>query len=95
MTRPVTGPERTPDEAERPLLRVVKGDPTPEELAALVAALVATSAARGTATGGPPAAQPPSAWADPAGAVRSPLTVGPGAWARSGREPGVRTRAGW
>jgi Acyl-CoA carboxylase epsilon subunit len=85
----VTGSEP----AARPLLRVVKGDPTPEELAALVAVVAARAAVAGAGAG---AADPaPSAWADRAAAVRRPLPVGPGAWARSGRAPGVRTRAAW
>jgi Acyl-CoA carboxylase epsilon subunit len=79
-----------PAENGRPLLRVVKGDPTPEELAALVAVV----AARAAASAEPPPAAP-SGWADRAAAVRRPLAVGPGAWARSGRTPGVRTRAAW
>ncbi|MDP9396888.1 MAG: acyl-CoA carboxylase subunit epsilon [Actinomycetota bacterium] len=62
---------------EQPLLRVVRGDPTPEELAALVAVLSARPA---------PAAAPPvrrSVWRDPARLVRRPLRSGPGAWRAS------------
>ena len=61
---------------ERPLLRVVRGDPTPEELAALVTVLSARPA---------PAAPPVrrSVWGNPARRVRRPLRPGPGAWRAS------------
>ncbi len=73
----------------RPLLHVVKGDPTPEEIAALVAVISARAAAVSeTATTVP-------AYADPAAGHRYPLRVGPGAWVASGRSPGVRTKAAW
>ena len=61
--------------AARPLLRVVKGDPTPEELAALVAVL----AARGS-SGPAPEVAPLSHWNSPASRLRRPLHAGPGAW---------------
>jgi hypothetical protein len=71
----------------RPLLRVVKGDPTPEELAALVAVL----ASRG---GGQPAAEAPrSPWGRPGVGLRHPLPVGTGAWRQSGAIAGLRTRS--
>jgi hypothetical protein len=62
----------------RPLLRVVKGDVTEEELAALVA-LVAARASAGT----PVKPQPRSEWGHPARAVRGPHRPGPDAWRRS------------
>ena len=58
----------------RPMLTVVRGGPTAEQLAALVA--VVTSRAAGS--GEPPA---PSEWAPPV--LRSPLAHGPGAWRAS------------
>jgi hypothetical protein len=64
---------------EGPLLRVVRGEPTAAELAALVAVLTARAAA-GAAARRP---RPRSAWADPADRVRAPLAAGPGAWRRS------------
>ena len=64
----------------RPVLRVVRGEPTAEELAALVAVLGARSAG-----GAPPPAAARSAWSDPAGLVRRPLAHGPGRWTRSSR----------
>jgi hypothetical protein len=67
--------------AERPYLRIVRGSPTPEEIAALVTVL--TTRARTSA----PPPKPRSAWSDPARRLRRPLTHGPGAW-RSGALPG-------
>lgn len=70
----------TPEEPLPPLLSIVRGTPTPEELAAVVAVL----AARG---GGGEAAEPavPSLWASKAAVLRRPLTPGPGAWAATFR----------
>jgi hypothetical protein len=62
--------------SELPYLRVVRGEPTPEELAVLVAVLATRSV---------PAAAAPrvrSAWADPARRLGVPRP-GPGAWRRS------------
>jgi hypothetical protein len=61
------------------MLRIVKGDPTPEEVAALVAVL----ASIGTADGAP-APRQVSAWADPHRGVRTIHRPGPGAWRASG-----------
>jgi hypothetical protein len=66
-------------EPVRPLLRVVRGEPTREELAALVAALGART------NGVRPPAETRSTWSDPAGLVRRPLVHGPGKWTRSSR----------
>lgn len=60
-----------------PLLRVVRGNPTPEELAALIAVVTAAAAA-GT---GAESDDPHSPWGAPAGLHRRPLPApGPGAW---------------
>ena len=73
-----------------PLLRVVRGDPTPEELAALTTVIAARASAQS------PAEEPTTGgWADPAHGLRTPVRVGVGAWAASGRASGVRTRADW
>jgi hypothetical protein len=65
-------------EPTKPLLRVVKGDLTAEELAALVAVV----AARGSS--GAPATKPRrSEWGHPARAVRGMHRPGPDAWRRS------------
>ncbi len=68
------------DPAERPLLRIVRGAPDDEELAA-VTAVVASLAAAGDGDSG---ARPPrSRWADRASLVRRQLPTGPGAWRAS------------
>ncbi|HUR50889.1 MAG TPA: acyl-CoA carboxylase subunit epsilon [Mycobacteriales bacterium] len=53
----------------------VKGNPTPEELAAALAVLAGGG-------GSPEAAEPapPSRWNDRAALLRRPLSHGPGAW---------------
>jgi len=65
------------ENAEQPL-RVVKGNPTDDELAALVAVISAKAAA-------PPGAdaEPPSNWAAYWRRVRTPLRPGRGAWRAS------------
>lgn len=63
-----------------PFLRVVRGELTPEETAALVA-VIATRTAQSRAV----AAAPRSAWRDRSRALRQPLSPGPGAWRASGR----------
>jgi Acyl-CoA carboxylase epsilon subunit len=68
--------------AGEPVLRVVRGDATPEEIAALVAVLMARS---GPASGAArPAVRPVrGAWSDRSRQLRRPLYPGPGAWRRS------------
>ena len=64
-------------ETPRPLLSVVRGTPSPEELAAVVAVL----AARGGSAAAAPAPAP-RLWRSP---LRPPLGLpGPGAWRASG-----------
>jgi hypothetical protein len=67
---------------------VVRGEPRPEELAALVAVLTARAAA-------PTGAQErdPGLWADREAALRRPLHPGPRAWRAAALPPGTRTRA--
>jgi hypothetical protein len=62
-----------------PVLRVVKGDPTPEELGALVAVVAALG-------DGPtaPAARRTPVWNAPVRLHRRELHHGPGAWRSSG-----------
>jgi hypothetical protein len=64
--------------AREPTLRVIRGDASPEEIAALVAVLL--SGAGGDEA---PPAPARSAWADRSRQVRRPLRPGPGAWRRS------------
>jgi hypothetical protein len=66
-------------DAARPVLRVVSGEPTPEELAALTVVLAAAASGGGAA---PVAVR--STWADPARSVRVVFPAGPGAWRSSG-----------
>ncbi|HEY3000735.1 MAG TPA: acyl-CoA carboxylase subunit epsilon [Kribbellaceae bacterium] len=63
------------------VLRVVKGDPTPEELAALVAVVSARAAA--AAGQGEPETERASDWASYWRNVRRPLQHGPGRWRAS------------
>ena len=65
----------------RPLLTVVRGGPTAEQLAALVAVVTARASAAETAAAETAAAARPL-WAAPV--LRSPLSHGPGAWRASG-----------
>jgi hypothetical protein len=64
---------------EKPVLRIVRGEPTDEEVAALV---VVVSSLQAPET----AAEKPrrSAWSDRRVLVREPLEHGPGAWRASG-----------
>ena len=73
------GPTTRGDDATEPLFSIVKGAPTPEEIAALVAVLLTAPAA------GPAPTRAPSGWSAYRRSVRSPLPVGPEAWRLSGR----------
>jgi hypothetical protein len=67
--------DETQDDS-RPQLRVVRGEPTPEELAVLTA--VVTAAASGSDDEAPEPAR--GRWSDPAWQHRRPLLHGPGGW---------------
>lgn len=69
------------EKAQRPLLRVVRGNPDDHELAALTTVLAAAAAA-GPGTEERP--KRPSLWAEPSARLRRPLRPGPGAWRASG-----------
>jgi len=63
------------------VLRVIRGDATPEEIAAVVAALLSRAAASDAP---PPSARPaPSAWSDRSRLLRRPVHPAPDAWRRS------------
>ncbi len=69
-----------PAAEQRPVLRVIRGEPTADELAAVVVVL----AARAGQVGGEPAPQPArSQWSAKARRMRPRLTPGPGAWRAS------------
>jgi hypothetical protein len=73
--RPVTDGQ---DGTGRPPLRLVRGDATPEEVAALLAVLSAGSGGEAA-----PAPRHTSQWASRERAVRRPLAPGRGAWRAS------------
>ena len=63
----------------RPVLRVIRGDATPEEIAALLAVVAARAA--GTARDTRP--RTTAAWTDRGRVMRAPVAPGPGAWRAS------------
>lgn len=78
MTGPASDAGETPTAEARPVLFSVKGDASPEEVAALVAVLQGVAA-----SSSPPAPRPRSTWAAPQRRVRTPHAWGPGAWRAS------------
>jgi hypothetical protein len=66
--------------SEQPLLRVVKGEPTAEELAVLTVVVATLSQRRERRK-----VTPVGAWASYADAHRQPVQGGPGGWRASGR----------
>jgi hypothetical protein len=64
----------------RPYLRVIRGDATDEEIAALLA-VVAVRAGGGPAGGS--VRRPTNAWVDRANLTRRPIRPGPGEWRAS------------
>ena len=75
-------PEPAEETSHNPVLRVVKGDLTAEELAALVAVVAARNAAAAHAAAGTkPSLR--SEWGHPARQVRPPHVFGPDQWRRS------------
>lgn len=72
--------EKAASEAStRPFLTIVKGDATPEEIAALTVVLQGVTAASTE----PPSPRPRPQWSAPHRAVRRPLDTGRGAWRAS------------
>jgi hypothetical protein len=67
-----------PDDRPAPALLAVRGEPSDEELAALVSVLAALATRRP----GPP--QPGSQWRNKARNIRPAIGPGPGAWRASG-----------
>jgi hypothetical protein len=63
------------------MIKVIRGNPTPEELAAALTVVRARARARDTATA---ASAPPTAWSAPARVARERLPhPGPRSWART------------
>ena len=71
----MTGRDDDVQPAGPPLLRIVSGDPSPDELAALVAVL---AAAAGSVAEESPQPEPESRWAAPERLLRTP--VAPTGW---------------
>ncbi|MFI5958394.1 acyl-CoA carboxylase subunit epsilon [Cryptosporangium sp. NPDC051539] len=69
----------TDDAGTEPVLRILRGTPTAEELAALVGVLAARSAA--AVPSGPRARE---LWRRQEARIGAPLAAGPGAWRASG-----------
>ncbi len=63
------------------MLRVVRGDATPEEIAAVLTVLLSRTGSASDAAAAPRWA--PSAWADRSRLLRRPVHPGPDAWRRS------------
>ncbi|WP_209560375.1 acyl-CoA carboxylase epsilon subunit [Frigoribacterium sp. PvP032] len=74
--------DRTAHEGDGPLLRVVAGSPSPEELAAVTAVLAALEAETAEAARATPrdVAASPSGWSSRAARLRRPIDRGPGRW---------------
>jgi hypothetical protein len=77
----VSNDDPAADVSPTPPLRLVRGDASPEEVAALVAVL---SAAGGGDDDPDTTPRPRSRWASRESALRRPLAPGPGAWRASG-----------
>jgi hypothetical protein len=69
--------------AATPFLQVVRGDATAEEIAALVATLMAVAAARSQAAGNAKPEPVRANWNAPARLMRQPVHPSPGGWRRS------------
>jgi hypothetical protein len=73
----------TGEESTRPVLRVVSGTPTAEELAVLTAVMAAATAVGDERAA--PERDRRGRWADPAAAHRRPLLHGPNGWRAAAR----------
>ena len=83
----MTGDGRPAPPAAGPVLELVAGHPSAEELAALTVALSAVRAARGDPAAAGPGGRPgrASGWADRSRMMRFPPGPAPDAWRRSAR----------
>jgi hypothetical protein len=67
----------------RPFLRVIRGDASDEEIAAIVATLAAVAAARKRGAENTEQAPVKSQWAARSRPMRAPVRPAPGGWRRS------------
>jgi len=67
-----------PTVVDAPVIQIVRGEPAPEELAALVAVLTAVAVACAAEAGSAPTA--PSGWTDRSRYVRGALAHSPNGW---------------
>jgi hypothetical protein len=79
----VTGEKSVEPVETPPLLRIVKGNPSPEEVAALVAVVSSMATAAADAAAQQKAPRPE--WSARQRMLRQPLRHGPGAWRASAR----------
>ncbi|WP_407937098.1 acyl-CoA carboxylase subunit epsilon [Kineosporia babensis] len=70
-----------PEDEGQPVLRVVRGDASAEEIAALLAVLASVGPIEDA---GSPDRRASSAWVNRESLVRRPIAPGPGAWRASG-----------
>ncbi|NED95182.1 acyl-CoA carboxylase subunit epsilon [Phytoactinopolyspora alkaliphila] len=70
-------------EESEPLIRVVQGDPTAEELAALTAVVSAKAAEASSAASAGSGGPRPSTWSAYWRTARAPMRAGPGGWRAS------------
>jgi hypothetical protein len=68
--------------AQQPVFKVIKGDASDEEIAAVLAVVTAAAAGRRAVAPAPRGLQ---AWADRAAMLRQPLRPGPDGWRASAR----------
>jgi hypothetical protein len=76
VSHPTKSEDAQDEPVERPLLRIVKGDPKPEEVAALVAVVAALAAGAGEGEAPPRRSE----WAAHHRTLRATHRRGPGAW---------------
>jgi Acyl-CoA carboxylase epsilon subunit len=70
-----------PSTARTASIRIERGEPTPEELAAVLAVLAAAGAGRESAA---PSPAPESRWTDRSRYVRGPVSPAPNGWRAAG-----------
>ncbi|ROQ36666.1 acyl-CoA carboxylase epsilon subunit-like protein [Frondihabitans sp. PhB188] len=71
-----------PSPPDDPTIRVVSGNPTPEELAAVTAVLSALAAEAEAESAARRVPEGQTGWAESQRALRAPLRTGPGQWTR-------------